>query len=253
MVFTKLSLAFVALCASSLVPSVGADRGSPSVVVGPATAFDFETFFTSTTSVKVEKPSTSSVLSSAASAKSSFTTSPSFNSLLSAGFFTIEASSKETFTTLPSISSVFAATPSGLANFTKAASALEDVIKAASTKLASATQTSIKPSSTAVLNSTTLAASCPSGNGTIITTACGATYAIQCSTDHSGGDMGKTASSSLQSCIATCDATNGCAAISFIPGSPTGRCYYKKLKNLGPPKYSADVHGARQLTACKVA
>lgn len=84
-----------------------------------------------------------------------------------------------------------------------------------STPASSTTSTVASPSSTAL--------SCPSSNGTTYT-ANGASYLVECFTDHLGGDLSSTRTSTLDACITTCSTTTGCIAVSWVPGAP-GFCY----------------------------
>lgn len=56
---------------------------------------------------------------------------------------------------------------------------------------------------------------CPESAGQSYTAASGATFKIECATDHQGGDIASTTVNSLQECIAACDSTQGCVDVSL--------------------------------------
>ncbi|GAM86905.1 hypothetical protein ANO11243_049260 [Dothideomycetidae sp. 11243] len=96
----------------------------------------------------------------------------------------------------------------------------------------STTTTSHSPTPTPFL-------SCPSSNGETYTTPSGASFIIECSTDHFGGDFSRVATSDLASCINTCATTPSCVDVSLS----AGWCYLKN--SLGFASVNTNVWGAR--------
>jgi hypothetical protein len=91
---------------------------------------------------------------------------------------------------------------------------------------------------------------CPGSNGQTYTDACGATYAIECDTDHSGGNLPGTAPyvASLQACVALCSTTAKCIDVSWVKGSPNGACYLKS--SVGTAKAAIGIWTGTQLSGC---
>ncbi|KAH9843276.1 PAN domain [Teratosphaeria destructans] len=76
--------------------------------------------------------------------------------------------------------------------------------------------------------------------GSNFTDSNGNTYQVQCSYDYNGNDLSSQSASSFKGCFATCDATSGCTAFSFLGGEGAGTCYLKSRAVSG----SASTNGA---------
>lgn len=76
-------------------------------------------------------------------------------------------------------------------------------------------------SNTAVISAKKVSLSCANGagNGTIITASNGGNYEILCSKDSYGGDISGGPSSSLTTCLNTCDQTPSCIDVSYTGGN----------------------------------
>ncbi|KAK7513905.1 hypothetical protein IWZ03DRAFT_425321 [Phyllosticta citriasiana] len=91
---------------------------------------------------------------------------------------------------------------------------------------------------------------CPNGNGTIVTTLDGSTWAVECTWDRIGGDLGSKIAYSLNQCIQYCSETANCIQISFVMPNPPGDpspCYMKNT--LMAPNVNQNIWGARKLTS----
>ncbi|KAK8166327.1 hypothetical protein IWX90DRAFT_432498 [Phyllosticta citrichinensis] len=116
----------------------------------------------------------------------------------------------------------------------------------------SSTSTSTTSSSTSTSSSSTAAPSviCPNGNGTVVTTPDGSTFAVECTWDRIGGDLGSKSATSLNQCIQYCSETANCIQVSFVlpnpPGDPSP-CYMKNT--IMAPSVNQNIWGARKLTS----
>lgn len=99
---------------------------------------------------------------------------------------------------------------------------------ASSTSTTSTTGAAVAASTSAAGPASTL--SCPSANGTAFSSN-GNTFNIECSVDHSGGDLSSVTTASLDACIAQCASTSSCVDVSYVPSN--GMCYLKSQLNAG--------------------
>jgi hypothetical protein len=128
----------------------------------------------------------------------------------------------------------------GTANTNAAVWGAKLVSKAGATSATATTSASATPT----------ASLCPGLNGTVYTDTCGATYAVECGIDRSGGDLPVTAQyvSSLDKCISLCSANSACVDVSWVGSTTTGPCYLKG--SAGTPNANSAVSGARQISGC---
>ncbi|KAI4667145.1 uncharacterized protein J4E79_001829 [Alternaria viburni] len=137
--------------------------------------------------------------------------------------------------------SVFAAPSSTLAASSSA--------PAASSSAPAASSSAPAASSSAPAASPTGATSCPGSNGSMVTTSCGAVYAVECSSDRFGNDLenGLVYTDTYEQCLQACDNTTGCVNVSWVIGKP-GACYMKG--SIGDVRVNSNIIGGRKLSGC---
>lgn len=115
--------------------------------------------------------------------------------------------------------------PSAPANYISAIR-VANVISSSKSSVASTLTTSVlsSTSATVVSASASTGLSCPSSNFTTFVDAHGTDWQILCGFDTNPGSFGSTSASSFTSCLAACEATSNCAAVTYIGTA----CYFKK-------------------------
>lgn len=86
------------------------------------------------------------------------------------------------------------------------------------------TSVSSSASATVVVASASTGLSCPSSNFTTFVDTQGKSWQILCGFDTSPGSFGSTSASSFTQCLAACEATTNCAAVTYVGTA----CYFKK-------------------------
>ncbi|KAF2001928.1 carbohydrate-binding module family 18 [Amniculicola lignicola CBS 123094] len=98
---------------------------------------------------------------------------------------------------------------------------------------------------------------CPAANNTVFTADCGAQFQVQCSKDHTGGDINWSGNGfyvrTIQDCLNQCSKWEECVTVAWVPGSPKGACYLKS--SLGEVDYSRGdwTHSGIKLKNCTTA
>ncbi|KAI4953074.1 hypothetical protein J4E86_006613 [Alternaria arbusti] len=83
----------------------------------------------------------------------------------------------------------------------------------------------------------------------MVTTLCGAVYAVECSSDRFGNDLqnGLVYTDTYEQCLQACDNTTGCVNVSWVIGQP-GACYMKG--SIGDVRVNSNIIGGRKLSGC---
>ncbi|KAF2731461.1 WSC-domain-containing protein [Polyplosphaeria fusca] len=113
---------------------------------------------------------------------------------------------------------------------------------------ASTPVSSSSPTTSTSTSSPTGTPMCPSWNTTTYTTPSGSKYRIECSIDHLDSDLTMSYTTSYTACLALCDSTPSCTALSWVSGSAVSMpCY---LKTTASPSSSTNptIWGAVQLS-----
>lgn len=101
-----------------------------------------------------------------------------------------------------------------------------NAVSSSKSSVASTLVTSVSPSTSAtvVAASASTSLSCPSSNFTTFVDTQGKSWQILCGFDTSPGSFGSASASSFTQCLAACEATSNCAAVTYIGTA----CYFKK-------------------------
>lgn len=83
------------------------------------------------------------------------------------------------------------------------------------TRAFSTLSTSLTTNTTIPSPPTSTPLSCPTSNNTLYTAPSGQTFVIECSIDHSRGDLSSLSTPDLEACIAACDATDECLDVTL--------------------------------------
>ncbi|KAG9669733.1 carbohydrate esterase family 1 protein, partial [Aureobasidium melanogenum] len=115
--------------------------------------------------------------------------------------------------------------PSAPANYISAIK-VANAVSSSKSSVAStlATSVSSSASATVVAASASTSLSCPSSNFTTFVDSAGKDWQILCGFDTNPGSFGSTSASSFTMCLAACEATTNCAAVTYIGTA----CYFKK-------------------------
>ncbi|KAK7537501.1 uncharacterized protein J3D65DRAFT_625817 [Phyllosticta citribraziliensis] len=153
-------------------------------------------------------------------------------------------------------SSISVAIPSVSIGSSAPSLSLPTALSSSSTS-SSATSTPSSSTSTTNNNTSTFSSStaaptviCPNGNGTVVTTPDGSTFAVECTWDRIGGDLGSKSAASLNQCLQFCSETANCIQVSFVLPNPPGDlspCYMKNT--IMAPNVNQNIWGARKLTS----
>ncbi|KAI4947330.1 hypothetical protein J4E91_006682 [Alternaria rosae] len=225
----------VRIVSSSAAPASSTAPASSSAVASSPTAVSLSVAVSSSAVV-----SSSTAISSSAAPSSSMVTSSRISSSISPSFSSAATSSAPVTSAAPA---------PGPSTVTVTTTVSNTAYQCACTPASVFTTSSSPTSSSAPAASPTGATSCPGSNGSMVTTSCGAVYAVECNSDRFGNDLenGLVYTDTYEQCLQACDNTTGCVNVSWVIGKP-GACYMKG--SIGDVRTNSNIIGGRKLSGC---